>query len=110
VEETEIDFDRTRDGFILLERGELEDELKNVANTDDDDDDEDPEVELDSDVDDVELDDFSFGIMNGIEDSLLLLFLRKDKAISVCLRFEVEPGILGGGITGIGDLVDKVLK
>jgi len=52
-------------------------------------------------------DDFSVGIINETEDSLLL---RKDNGISLCLRFELEFVIRGGGIEGSGDVVDKVLK
>lgn len=52
-------------------------------------------------------DDFSVGMINETDDSLLL---RKDNGISLCLRFELEFVIRGGGIEGIGDVVDKVLK
>jgi len=57
----------------------------------------------DVDVDEL---DFSLGMINDTEDS----FFKKDNGISLCLRLVAEFKIRGGGIVGIGDLVDKVLK
>jgi len=50
---------------------------------------------------------FSFGIIKETEDSL---FFKNVNGISLCLRLVAELEIRGGGIVGIGDLVDRVLK
>jgi len=80
-EDVGVDLERVREGKTFLDKGE------EVDGT----------VEFD----------FSVGIIKDTEDSLPF---KKDNGISLCLRFDAELEIRGGGIVGIGDLVDKVLK
>lgn len=123
VDPNGIDFDRVSGvsgGKTFLERGddENDDNVDADANDDDDDDDDDEEKdcnvddndeEEDCNFDDDDDDDFSFGIINDIDEELFLGY-KKVNGNSVCFCFEEELEIFGGGIVGIGDLVDKVLK
>jgi len=99
----DVDFERWCDNTTFLERGEEENDAENDAENGPDSD----SVTDEDDVDEVIELNLSFGLIKETEDSF---FLRNNNDISPCLRLQLELEIRGGGIVGIGDLVDNVLK
>jgi len=97
------DFERWCDKIFFLERGEEENDAENDAENGPDSD----SVTDADDVDEVVELNLLFGLIKETEDSF---FLRNDNDISACFLLQLELEIRGGGIVGIGDLVDNVLK